>query len=187
MKINELIEYMNQGKNKVLKVEQKQEVLKKILDVKKYMSIKDKKQLVEDIASKCIYYTDGILQIDNIEKYVVFTMLTIAAYTNLELSDDIEANYDMLCESELLNAVVNTFVEEYDSVNILLQMRCDYIENGNTIEAQFGKFLSGVSDKLDVLIDALSSKVKDMNIGDILKDIDPSDISKLLSFIKTIN
>lgn len=187
MKIMEFIEVMNQSKNKALKVEQRQELAKKILETKEYLSIKDKKQLVQDIVDECILYSDGVFKFDNIDKYICFTMKTIAAYTILEQSEDIEDDYDALCESGLLSMVIGTFAEEYDSVNLLLQMKCDYILSGNTMEAQFGKFLEGVSDKLDVLVDVLSSKVGDLDIGKLIGDVNPEDVSKLLSFVKTIN
>lgn len=187
MKINEFIEVMSQSKNKVLKAEQKQELAKKILETKEYLSIKEKKQLVQDIVNECILYEDGVFKFDNIDKYICFTMNTIAAYTNLELSDDIEDDYDMLCEPGLLNIVVGTFSEEYDSVNLLLQMKCDYILSGNTMEAQFGKFLESVSDKLDVLVEAITSKVDGFDVGNLMKGIGSEDVSKLLSFVKNIN
>ena len=187
MNINEFIEVMSQSKNKVLKAEQKHELAKKILESKEYISIKEKKQLVQDIVNECILYEDGVFKFDNIEKYICFTMNTIAAYTILELSDDIEDDYDFLCESGLLSIVIGTFAEEYDSVNLLLQMKCDYILSGNTIEAQFGKFLDGISDKLDVLVEAITSKVDGLDVGNLMKGVGTDDVAKLLSFVKNIN
>ncbi len=127
MKINEFIEVMSQSKNKALKAEQKQELAKKTLETKSYISIKDKKKLIGDIINECILYEDGVFKFDEITKYVYFTMMTIATYTNIELSNDIEDDFDMLCASNLLSVVVSTFAEEYDSVNLLLQMKCDQI------------------------------------------------------------
>lgn len=187
MKVNELVNLMKQNKSKLLKAEQVQAFLKKELNVKEYLSIKEKKELVQDIVNECILYEDGVFKFDNIDKYICFTMMTIAAYTDIELSDDIEDDYDMLCKSGLLTAVVNTFTEEYDSVNLILQMKCDYILSGNTMEAQFGKFLEGVSDKLDVLVNAISGKIAETDIGKLMGDINREDVSKLLSFVKTIN
>lgn len=186
MKVNEFIEVMSQSKNKALKAEQRQELAKKILETKEYLSIKNKKQLVQDIVDECILYSDGVFKFDNIEKYICFTMKTIAAYTNLELSDDVEDDYDALCESSLLSMVVGTFAEEYDSVNLLLQMKCDYILSGNTMEAQFGKFLEGISDKLDVVMEVLSSKLGNFDVSKLLGSVQAEDLPKLLDFVNTI-
>lgn len=181
MKINELAMLMNQDKNKLMKVEQKQELLKKILEVKSYLSIKDKKELVQDIVDECILYEDGVFKFDDIEKYICFTMKVIATYTNLELSDDIEDDYDMLCETKLLDFVINAFKQEYDEVNILLQMKCDYILSNNNIEAQVGKFLTAISDKLDLLSDVLVDKMGNINLNQL--PINKEDLGKILEFV----
>lgn len=157
MKINAFIENMNQNKSKLLKSEQVQSFIKKELNVKEYLSIKDKKQLVDSIVNECILYEDGIFKFNDIDKYICFTMRTIAAYTNIELSDDIEDDYDALCESKLLNAVIESFNGEYENVRTLLQIKCDYILSSNTIEAQFGRFFDGVLEKVDGVAGALSN------------------------------
>ena len=157
MKINEFIESMNQNKSKLLKSEQVQSFIKKELNVKEYLSIKDKKQLVDSIVNECILYEDGVFKFNDIDKYICFTMRTIAAYTNIELSDDIEDDYDALCESKLLNAVIESFNGEYENVKVLLQMKCDYILSGNTIEAQLGRFFDSVLEKVDDVAGALSN------------------------------
>ena len=170
MKINELVSVMNQNKTKLTKAEQVQAMLKKELEVKEYLSIKDKKELVQDIVNECVLYEDGVFKFDDIDKYVCFTMRTIAAYTDLELSDDLEADYDMLCESKLLDAIIELFKKEYDDVNILLQMRCDYILSGNTVEAQIGRFLDNMYTKIDVLADAMSNKVNNFDLNSFLNN-----------------
>lgn len=176
-----LVELMSKNKAKLLKPEQIQAFLKRELEVKEYLSIKDKKALVNDIVNECILYDDGVFKFDDIEKYIVFTMRTIAAYTNLELSDDIEEDYDTLCEAKLLTSVIDAFKQEYDEVNILLQMKCDYIMSGNTIEAQLGRFLDGISDKLDALIGPLSESLGKFDLSNL--PIDAESLQKLMKFI----
>lgn len=167
MTAKELITLMSDSKNKMLKIDQLQAVLKKKLDVKVYMSIKSKKDLVNAIVNECVLYEDGVFKFNDIDKYICFTMRIIEAYTNLELSEDFENDYDLLCESKLLDSIINTFKKEYDDVNILLQMKCDYVLSCNTIEVQLGRFLDGVSEKLDVFIAALSNKISDFDINNL--------------------
>lgn len=181
MKIFELVELMSNNKTKLLKPEQIQMFLKKELEVKEYLGIKQKKALVDDIVNACILYDDGVFKFDDIEKYIVFTMRTIAAYTNLELSKDIEEDYDVLCEAKLLEAVINTFKKEYDDVNVLLQMKCDYVLSGNTIEAQLGRFLDGISDKLDGVLNGLADKIGNFDMSNL--PIDAESLQKLMSFM----
>ena len=181
MNTKNLVELMSKNKTKLPKPEQVQAFLKRELEVKEYLSIKDKKALVQDIVNECILYDDGVFKFDEIEKYMVFTMKTIEAYTNLELSDDIEDDYDMLCAAKLLNPVIETFNGEYENVKLLLQMKTDYILSGNTIEAQLGRFLDGISEKLDVVLNGLADKIGNFDLKNL--PIDADSLQKLMSFI----
>lgn len=183
MKVQELIKEMSNSKNKMMNADQLQTILKKKLDVKDYLSIKVKKQLVSDIVNECILYIDGVFKFDDIDKYICFTMRTIEAYTNLELSLNIEDDYDMLCEARLLDLIVNTFKSEYDEVNILLQMKCEYMLTSNSIESQVGRFLDGIAEKLDMLTNAISGQIENFDISKI--PFSSEDISKFLNSINT--
>ncbi len=105
-------------------------------------------------------------------------MICFAGYTNIELSDDIESDYDILCESKLLNTIIESFNGEYENVKILLQMKCDYILSGNNIEAQIGKFFSEVLDKLGILTNTFSEKISDFNFDNL--PIDKENLDKII-------
>jgi hypothetical protein len=183
MKVQELVEFVCNTKNKMLKGDQLQQLITKTIEVKKYLSIKEKRALVEEIINNCILYEDGVYKFDEIDKYIAFTMKTIGTYTNIELSTNIEDDYDVLCEAGLLNVIIESFGGEYDNVNLLLQMRTDYILSGNNIEAQFGKFLAGILEKVDVLADTLSNKIDDFDLKNL--PIDIKDIGKLMEFVNS--
>ena len=183
MKVKELVVLMNNSKNKMLKGEQLQQLVAKTIEVKKYISIKEKRVLIDDIINDCIIYEDGVYKFDDIDKYIAFTMKTISAYTNLELSDDMENDYDALCEAKLLNTVIETFSGEYENVKLLLQMKCDYILSGNTIEVQFGKFLTGIMDEVSNLANAVEGKIDSFDLSNL--PINMSDIGKLIEFVNS--
>ena len=182
MKIAELVVLMNNNKTKLLKPEQIQAFLKKELNVIEYMSVKDKKSLVEDIVNECILYEDGVFKFDDFEKYICFTMKTITAYTNLELSDAMENDYDLLCKEKLLNPVIDTFIGEYENVKLLLQMKCDYILSSNSIEAQFGRLFDGVLNKVSDLAETLKNSANNFDINKL--PISKEDLNKVLDFAK---
>ena len=183
MKVQELLEFVVKNKVKFVNAEQLKEALKKQLEVKDYMSIKDKKQLINSIIDDCILYDNGIFKFDGIDKYVCFTMKTIEAYTNIELSEDFENDYDALSAAKLLETVVNLFQKEYDEVNILLQMRCEYILNDNSLQSQFGRFLTNISDHLDGFISVLSNTVGNFDMSKL--PIGEEDLNKLVKFLNT--
>ena len=185
MKVKELVEFANSGKNKLLKADQLTEAVKKEINTKDYIGIKEKKTLVDNIINECIVYENGIPRFDYIEKYICFTMRVIEAYTNLELSDDIEDDYDELCRNELLNVVIFTFEGEYENIKSLLQMKCDYILNDNSIEMQVGGFLTkfiGVVKDVKVV---LANKLEELDINQLLVNSMGLDgLSDLINFKK---
>lgn len=183
MKVQELVEIVSNPKNKILKADQLQQLVSKMLEVKNYLSIKQKKDLINDIVNDCILFEDGVFKFDDIDKYICFTMKTIAAYTNLELSDDIEEDYDMLSESKLLDIIISTFKKEYDDVNVLLQMKCEYILSGNNVEAQVGKFLNNLLEKVDEFVNIMNDKFANFDISKL--PINKDELVKLLDFVNS--
>lgn len=181
MKINELVEFVSNSKNKLLKQAQLEEAIAKHIETKKYLPIKQKKELIESIVNECILYEDGVYKFDDIDKYICFTMRVVAAYTSLELSDDIEDDYDVLCEAGLLNTVINSFVGEYENVKVLFQMKCDYILSGNSLEGQVGRFFDNILERLDALVGTLANKVENFDFNNL--PIDNEDLSKLIQLV----
>jgi len=165
MRVQELINFINENKN--LNEEQIKAKTAKYINTKKYISVKDKKQIVESVVDDCIMYKDGVFTFNEFDKYITFIMYTIKAYTDIELSDDIENDYDMLCENNILNIVVETFKNEYDEINIILNMKCDDVLNQNNIESQLGRFLNLISEKVDILAGVLSAKIENLNIDNL--------------------
>lgn len=172
MTIREFVDYMKKNTNRTMKEDQVASLIKRTIEPKAYMSVKDKKELVNKIVNQTIYYDNGIFKFNSIDRYIYFTMYTIEAYTNLELSADIEEDFDVLSESKLLPAVICLIQQEFDDVNVFLQMQCDYILSDNSIEAQLGKFLDSILEKLDGVGSVLSKYLKNINIDELLKSKD---------------
>lgn len=184
MKINEFIEYMQKNANRTMKEDQLLSTVKKTLDIKKYIPIGKKKEIIDKIINQCIYYADGVYKIDGIEKYLYFTMYIIDAYTNLELSDNIEDDFDLISEAELLAVVVSAIGKEYDDMNILLQLKCDDIIMDNSIEVQCGKLCTYIIDSLDNLQDGLSEFAKGIQLDKLLDGASKEDLVGLLNALK---
>lgn len=159
MTIREFVDYMKKNTNRTMKEDQVASLIKKTIEPKAYMSIKKKRELVDSIVNKTIYYENGIFKFDSIDRYIYFTMYTIAAYTNLELSTDVMDDFDALSESKLLPAIICLIQSEFDDVSLFLQMQCEYVLSDNAFEAQVGKFLSG----------GLSKYLENVNIDELLQ------------------
>lgn len=187
MKILEFIQVVNNNKAKLYNKADKnamQNFIKQTLNIKSYISIKEKKQLVEDIVSETIIYENGLLKFNGIDQYIVYAMKCIEAYTDLELSDDIENDYDELSKVGLLEPITSTFSEEYKTVLTLLQMQCDYILMDNSISSKVGVFLTSVSSIIDKLANSLSNSVDNFDISKL--NIDKKDIEKITEFLQIV-
>jgi hypothetical protein len=164
MRVRELVEYMSKNVNRTMKGEQILALAQKQLEVKKYLPINKKKELVDDIISKCIYFENNTFRIDSIDCYMYFTMLTINAYTNLEI-DDVEDCFDVLSESGLMPIIIAALGQEYNDVQTFLNMKCDEILANNSLEVQLGRFFNDILDKVGNFNDTLIDSLNDLNIN----------------------
>ena len=179
MKVNEFVNYMKENTNRTMREDQVTAIVKKSLEPKVYLSVKDKKAIVEKIIDKCIYFQDGIFKFDGIDRYIYFTMYTIEAYTNLELDNDIEHDFDLISESKLLPIITCMIQQEFDDVNIFLQMQCDYIMAANSVEAQIGRFFDSILEKADMFGEGLSQLVSKVDLESLMENKD-----KILKFLE---
>lgn len=180
MLVNEFVEAYKAKKFMVIKngVDEKVEYLRKELEVKEYIPFADKRELCKAVIDACCVKEGGLVKVDSVSRYIIFTISIISAYTNLEFSsgEDYDSldEYDMLCESGLLNQILALIGDEYAACNNMLNMMMDdVIANNNTVEAVFGHTFGKVSDSLDNLIDAFADKVAEMELDLSQIDIEP--------------
>ena len=155
--------------------------LKNELEIKDYVPFAEKRELCANVLNACNTRDDsGLVKVDSVSRYIVFTISIISKYTNLEFSSGEDAEfdsldeYDMLCQSGLLNPIIEVIGEEYVTCNNILNMMMSDIEaNNNTVEAVIGNALGKVTDSIDGLIGTLAEKVKELNL-----DLNQIDINK---------
>jgi hypothetical protein len=190
MKINEFVDAYKAKRFMVTKngVDERCEYIKSALTVKDYISFEEKKAIVQTVLTNCSTITDGVIVIDSIQKYILFTMSMLVAYTNLEPDEDmgIFDTYDALCSQKvddgtLLDAIIKTFELEYVRCNDILNMMTADLLAENNIEKQVGKFLTNLSDKINKFGDGLIDK-----IGEFSTDLSQLDIDKLTNMIGKI-
>ena len=178
MKITEYVEKATAKGYMPAAVNQQDDKIKKDLEVKSYLGIKAKRKLIEDIVDETVIYENGLLKFNGVEQYVVYTMRCIEAYTNLELSDDLEEDYDALCSCGLLAKILRTFDDEYQSVLSLLQMQCDYVLMDNSVTSKINVVLNSMTDTLKKIADGVEKKMNEINPEDLQK------VTELLSTLK---
>lgn len=185
MKIKEFVEIMEANKSKIYSktdANAMSNFIKKTLEVKDYLPLQEKKDLISQIIDASIIYENSMYKFDEIDKYVHLVMFSVGAYTNIELSDDIEDDYDELCRNGLLDTVVDTFRGEYQAVMMLLNMQCNYILADNALGAKLGAFVEGLSKNIDSLAGVLKAKVESMDFD--MSNLDLNNIQSLLEKFK---
>lgn len=188
MKVNEFIENFKSKKvmNTQIAPHAIQDYIKKELEVKDYIPFVEKRELCERVLSASnTRGNDGLVKVDSVSRYIVFTLSVISAYTNIEFSsgedDEFDSldEYDMLCKNHLLNPILEVIGEEYAACNNMLNMMMADIEaNNNTVEAVLGHTLGKVTDSIDNLIDVFAEKVGEMDL-----DLSQIDIDKYKGFL----
>lgn len=157
------------------------EYIQNTLEVKKYVPFVEKRELCANVLNSCNKKdSNGLVKVDSVSRYILFTIAVITKYTNIEFSsgedDDIDSldEYDMLCQADLLNPILDVIGEEYVTCNnILNMMMSDIVANNNTVENAVGHTLGRVSKSIDGLIYVLREKVEDMEL-----DLNQIDIDK---------
>lgn len=154
--------------------------LKDKLEVKDYIPFTKKRELCAHVLTTCNQVDDsGLVKVDSVSRYIVFTLAILSTYTNLEFSsgeDGIDSidEYDMLCQANLLNPILEVIGVEYVSCNDLLNMMmADIVANNNTVENVLSNALKRVLDIVDGFADTLSEKVEGLNL-----DLNQIDINK---------
>lgn len=177
MKIMEFIEIMSK--------ENSSKRISAILETKKYLPISEKRRIAESVIEACTTDNDGFVQIDSLDKYIMFTIVVISNYTNLEFGPDGDflSDYDRLCEAGLLDAVIATFDKEYARTNEILNMLLTDKLQHNSTEASLAKVVDSANNYMDKFINVLENKIEEMNFD--LSNFNQDTLKGLLKLMDT--
>lgn len=146
-----------------------EDYIRETLQVKGYIPFTEKRELCTSVIEGSCGRENGLVTVDSVSRYMLFTIAVITKYTNIEFNTDEELDafgeYDMLCESGLLDIILDVVGPEYVKCNNMLNMMLeDVISNNNTSEAVIGNVLEKISGKISDFIDVLSDKVEEMDL-----------------------
>jgi hypothetical protein len=184
MKINEFIEAVKKNPN------QASIVCKKIVKTK-YIPVLEKRQLAELVYENSTDIENGVVKVDSLSKYLIFTLLMLKNYTELEFTVDEKGaateeaikEYDALCENGLINKIIVEFEEDYVRANeIMNYVFQDNLAVNNTVEAVVGKAATTLLNIVDGFANTLSNKVDEMNF-----DLSNFDMDKLDNIMNLLN
>ena len=164
--------------------------IKKTLEVEDYIPFEEKRELCARVLNACNTrdVDTGLVKVDSVKRYIIFTISVISKYTNLEFSSgedsefDSMDEYDMLCQHDLLNPILDVIGQEYSTCNNMLNMMMsDVMTNNNTVENVLGNAMSNLLGIIDQFADVLSNKVESLDL-----DLSQIDIDKYKEFLPLI-
>lgn len=178
MKITEFVETIKEGTVPMVD----------LIAVKKYIPSAEKIRLAKDVLDFSVEYDGGFIKFDSCAKYLAFIFGVVEAHTNLRFADDWPERmqeYDVLCENDLLDAIIDAFRKDYEaSLNVLDMMSNDMLAD-NSVEASIAKLATSITENLDIFVGTLSDKIEDFDIEKIIpKNLDLDKLQGLLNKIK---
>lgn len=181
MKVQEFIDIMKKNPTK------ENAVLQGIIKTK-YVPILEKRQLAELVYDGSIKEEDGLIKVDSLSKYIIFTVLMLSRYTTLEFTFDNNdvlqkeaiAEYDVLCSEGMLDKIISCFKEDYMRANeILNYVFKDNLSVANSLERIISEKADGILDIVDTFVSVLANKVNDLNMD--LGSIDQAQLENVIN------
>lgn len=189
MKITELCEKIktNQIKNTAYSPQAIEEFLIKNIEFKSYLPFIEKRKLCEKVLEVACKKNGGLVEVDSVSRYILFTMSMITHYTDLtfENNEDLDSLdcYDLLCENNLLNPILDCIGGEYAVCNNMLNMMMgDIVANNNNAVTVLNEAATQLLDIVDDFADVLAEKVEGLNLN--LSKIDIDKLEGLLKRLK---
>lgn len=191
MKISEFVQDFKEKKIKNTQINENAvaEYITKTLEVKGYLPFAEKRELCKRVLDSCntVDRTTGLVKVDSVRRYIIFTITILSKYTNLEFSagqDDIDSldEYDMLCQNGLLNPILEVIGEEYEACNNMLNMMMsDVMTNHNTVENVLGNAAARLMEIVDDVAWSLTTKIDELNL-----DLNQVDIDKYKGLLEML-
>ena len=184
--VKEFIEQSKGIQNTTYKPNAVEEHIRSLLEIRSYVPFVEKREMCATVLAGACKNVGSIVEVDSVSRYLLFTISIISKYTNLtfENTDDLDAidQYDMLCQSGLLNEILNVIGGEYEVCNNLLNlMMADIDANNNNVATVFDKALQEILSYVGNFADALSDKVENLEL-----DLSQIDIDKIMGVISKL-
>lgn len=154
------------------------------INIKKYLPINKKREVIDLAIAHCSEYEDGNLFLNGVELYIMFHIKFVEAYTDIKVTDKYYDDYDALTESGLLDIVINAAWQEYDRMNEMLILQREYALAQNSLEAQVGRFLGDLAYQFGKFVDNIGDRISELNLDDM--NVNQDDVNKIVQFVDKI-
>lgn len=171
IKLTELVELYRKPATKNLK----EDVLKKNVVYTSYVPFSVKAYTAKEMLNNCMVHGADIVY-DSPQRYITYVCLVVSLYTNIELSENSSADYDLLKESGMLKPLFKLIGDDLEEFNTVWKMCSDDIKEEKL--SLNGVFKSYIDRFARICNEGLK------NISENLKSFDETKIDKLKSLLK---
>lgn len=158
--------------------------LKEKLEITEYLPFNTKRDIVNMIVAKVVTEEGYAKKAHSLEQFLSFFVAMMVAHTNLEFSEHPEEDYDELNRYGLIEPIVAMFQKDYTECEAMLKMAVADELADNNISVVVGKFLNGILDKLDGVLDAVKGATENLDLSKLLGvNMNEEEIAKLFGVI----
>lgn len=171
MTIKEFIESRKQ-----LKSEQLVAALYKQLNIRTYLPITIKQDIVEMLCKDLLIEKDGLFTYNSINKCVHFMLITVSIYTDLKISDTKEGclvDYDILSSTGELDAILSMIGEDFKDFAQFFELRFnDKLREQNDLVMIINNQLTGLINYITPIFDNISTQIQSVDFNTLNGVID---------------
>lgn len=164
-----------------------EDYLSEKLDIIEYLPFQKKREIVDIVVEQVVTEENGVKKVDSITQFLAFIAAMLISHTNLQFSRSTSEDYDALNRCGMLEPIVAMFQKDYSECEALLKMAIADELADNNLNVIVGKFLDGILDKMDGIIDVAKGFAENADLSTLGIDINKEDMAKLLGFLNKIN
>ena len=156
------------------------------LDIIEYLPFKTKREVVETVLEKVIIDENGVKRVDSISQFLYFVITMIASHTTLEFGENPIDDYDILSRCGLLENIIAMFQKDYAECDALLKAAIADELADNNLNVIIGKFLNGILEKLDGVVDAAKVFAENIDLSKFGIDVNEENIAKIIGLLNKL-
>jgi hypothetical protein len=161
--IREKGDYIMIIKDFIKETKKKNANLEKILEVRTYIPIAEKKAILDDILDRCFIVEDGVLTCDYVLKRMAFELAMIKYHTNLDIDITSEEDYDEI--RSLGTNFYELYAADHEECHLYFEGMVKELCSQYSIESSMARLANKLSGSIEGLVENISQKIEGLDIG----------------------
>lgn len=105
------------------------------LNIKRYIPFMEKRKIIDAIIDTLLLEDDGMVQFDELDRFVTFIMVSIDSYIqNIDFEDKYIECYDALAENDKISEIISAIGNDITELKDFFEIECNNRLKQNNIE-----------------------------------------------------